>query len=111
MSGIRIESPEKKIICTAGIIFACCVGIHHFLQLFNQTKTMKLLQFKTNLNCNNCVARVTPVLNEKAGLGNWSVNVDDPNKLLTVKSQDLSAEDIQISIRKTGFLAELLTTA
>lgn len=71
---------------------------------------MKQLKFKTNLNCGGCVARITPVLNEKAGPGNWTVNTDDPDKILAVSSDHLSAEEIQMSVRKMGFQAEPLTT-
>ena len=53
---------------------------------------MKTLQFKTNINCGGCLKAVTPTLNQQAGTGNWQVDTASPDKILTVTSDQLSAE-------------------
>ncbi len=41
-------------------------------------------QFKTNIMCNSCISKVTPVLNKTVGEGKWSVDLKDPKRILTV---------------------------
>jgi copper chaperone len=64
---------------------------------------MKTLQFKTNINCSGCVARVTPKLNETKGIVSWKVDTDNPDKILTVQTEELSGEPIIESVKKAGF--------
>lgn len=69
---------------------------------------MKTLRFKTNINCSNCLAKVTPFLDRKEGILSWSVDTDNPAKTLTVETELLDAEDIVKTIKRTGFEAELM---
>jgi len=64
---------------------------------------MTTLKFKTNINCSGCVAKVTPFLNDKEGIEKWNVNTEDPDKVLTVETCDLTAEEIMDTVKKTGF--------
>jgi copper chaperone len=64
---------------------------------------MKTLQFKTNINCSGCVARVTPKLNEVDGIRSWKVDTDNPDKVLTVETESLSNEPIVEAVKKVGF--------
>ena len=67
---------------------------------------MTTLKFKTNINCSNCVAKVTPFLNRKEGVQSWNVDTENPDKILTVETDELSAEDVIKVIKRTGFEAE-----
>jgi copper chaperone CopZ len=64
---------------------------------------MKTLQFKTNINCGNCINAVTPTLNQEAGAGNWQVDTANPNKILTVNSDQLTAEQVVQAVKNAGF--------
>ncbi|WP_303310861.1 heavy-metal-associated domain-containing protein [Hymenobacter sp. BT730] len=64
---------------------------------------MKTLQFKTNINCGGCIKAVTPALNEQAGAGNWQVDTTNPNKILTVTTDKLTAEQIMEAVENAGF--------
>mgnify|MGYP001202678365 CR=1 FL=1 len=66
------------------------------------------MQFKTNINCGGCIAKVTPFLDETAGTGKWSVDTANPDKVLTVENETLSVEDIQNGLDKLGYHAEAL---
>ena len=66
---------------------------------------MKTMKFKTNINCSNCVAKVTPFLDKKAGKGSWSVDTESDDKILTVENSELTVEDIVKTIKRTGFEA------
>ena len=67
---------------------------------------MKQYQFKTNINCSGCVAKVTPVLNQNEGIKDWKVDTDNPNKILTVETENLDEDDVTALVRKAGFKAE-----
>jgi copper chaperone len=64
---------------------------------------MKTLQFKTNINCGGCIKSVTPTLNQEAGAGNWQVDTANPDKILTVTSDQLTAEQVVQAVEKAGF--------
>jgi copper chaperone len=64
------------------------------------------LKFKTNINCSGCVAQATPFLNETCGVGNWEVDTNDPGKVLTVRSGDISSKEVQEAVEKAGFRVE-----
>ncbi len=68
--------------------------------------TMKTVQFKTNIKCGACVATVTPFLNEAVGEGNWQVDTQSPNKVLT--TENATVETVKQAIDKAGYKAEPL---
>ncbi|MBD2753525.1 heavy-metal-associated domain-containing protein [Spirosoma validum] len=70
---------------------------------------MKTLKFKTNIKCGNCVATVTPFLNEAVGEGHWQVDIKDPNKTLTTNTETATLADIRQAIEKAGYKAEPLS--
>jgi copper chaperone len=69
---------------------------------------MSTLQFKTNINCGGCVARVTPRLNETKGILAWKVDTDNPNKILTVETETLGSQHVVEVVKKMGFTIEPL---
>ena len=68
---------------------------------------MKALKFKTNIKCTGCLAKVTPALNERVGKDNWEVNLEDPNKTLTIVS-DASENEIVAVVKEVGYEAQKL---
>lgn len=71
----------------------------------NKIKKMKTLKFKTNINCSGCVAGVTPFLN-KLEKTKWSVDTENPDKILTVESEDANQEEVERLVKKAGFTIE-----
>ncbi len=69
---------------------------------------METIKFKTNINCTNCLAKVTPFLDKKEGIKSWNVDLGNPDKILTVETEDLTTEDIVKTVKKTGFTAEAI---
>jgi copper chaperone len=63
------------------------------------------MKFKTNLNCGNCVAKVTDFLNETVGVDQWSVDLTAPERFLTV-AKEIDPEIIRNGIASYGFEAE-----
>ncbi|HTN45035.1 MAG TPA: hypothetical protein VL098_01720 [Flavipsychrobacter sp.] len=68
----------------------------------------KNLQFKTNLNCGGCVSKVKPGLDDANGICEWNVDTADNDKILTVKSEGITADQVVAIIKSKGFKAELL---
>lgn len=66
----------------------------------------KEFQFKTNINCGGCVASVKPHLDSAEGVCEWNVDTTNKDKILTVKSEGISEEQVLEIIKKTGFKAE-----
>jgi copper chaperone len=69
---------------------------------------MNSIKLKTNINCSACLARVIPSLNELAGVNNWSVDINNPDKILEVKTDILKKDDVISTLKNVGFIAESL---
>jgi len=69
---------------------------------------MKTIQLKTNIMCDSCIAKVTPVLNETFGENNWEVDTQNPKKILTVSSANATENEVTKAVEKAGYKAEEL---
>lgn len=67
---------------------------------------MEKHQFKTNINCSGCVAKITPYLQANPGIKAWNVDTNTPSKILTVESEGLDASDVETIVKNAGFKAE-----
>jgi copper chaperone len=68
---------------------------------------METLKFKTNIKCGGCIATVTPTLNTLEGIAKWEVDTANPDKILTVESENgLTANDIISALKNKGYQAE-----
>ena len=68
---------------------------------------METTKFKTNIKCSDCVAKVTPFLNEALGENSWNVDTANPSKVLTVVGDEDQKKVIQ-ALEKAGYKAEAL---
>lgn len=68
---------------------------------------MNTLKFKTNIKCGNCVAAVTPHLNAVSGIDSWGVDLKDPNRTLTVQTDEANAETVKKAVETAGYKAEM----
>ena len=64
---------------------------------------MSTQTYRTNLNCKNCVAAVTPHLNGEPRIERWSVDTSTPEKLLTVEGTDVPAATVEGLVAAAGF--------
>ena len=79
--------------------------------LLNQNKmntSDNTIKFKTNINCGGCVAKVTPFLNDENGICHWEVDTTNKDKVLTVKSEGITEQEIIDTVKKAGFTIEPL---
>ena len=63
-------------------------------------------QFKTNINCSSCVAKVTPFLNDAEAIGQWEVDTANREKILTLKSKGITEQKVIEAVQKAGFKIE-----
>jgi copper chaperone CopZ len=68
----------------------------------------KNLQFKTNINCSGCVAKVTPFLNEVNNIVHWEVDTNNKDKILSVHSKGITTEEVIQKVQEAGFKIESL---
>jgi len=68
---------------------------------------METIKFKTNINCDACVAKVTPVLNDNLSIEKWKVDTQNPNKILTVEGENINPQELIESLEKIGYKATL----
>jgi copper chaperone CopZ len=59
-------------------------------------------RYRTNLNCGGCVAAVTPHLEALAQVRRWTVDTQQPDKVLTVEG-DAPADTITAAVEQAGF--------
>ena len=69
---------------------------------------MKTLKFKTNVSCGNCIAKITPHLDQLQGIEKWSVDTSNPNKILTVETPDLDPIVIIDALKDAGYKGEVI---
>lgn len=74
--------------------------------LFNLA-SMKI-QFKTTINCGNCVRTVTGFLNEVKGMEKWNVDITNPDKILTVEGENVSVNEVVAAVEEAGFEIEVI---
>ncbi|MCB9304670.1 MAG: hypothetical protein H6566_28885 [Lewinellaceae bacterium] len=68
---------------------------------------MDKMQFKTNINCGGCLAKVKPFLDEAEGIEKWEVDLQSEDRILTVEVCELPATEVEGILKKAGFNGEL----
>lgn len=68
----------------------------------------KKFQFKTNINCGGCITAIKPHLDNAENIKEWNVDTTHQDKILTVKAETITEEEVISIIAKAGFKAELL---
>jgi copper chaperone len=68
-----------------------------------------IFKFKTNINCNGCVEKVSPFLINADGICHWDVDTANKDKILSVHSEGITEEEVIQKVKDAGFKIELLT--
>jgi len=65
--------------------------------------------FKTNINCIGCVTQIKPHLDkleETKAIEHWHVDLNSPDHMLTIETNNLTREEVETVIENAGFKAE-----
>ncbi|CAN1574588.1 Heavy metal-associated domain, HMA [Spirosomataceae bacterium] len=66
------------------------------------------MKFKSNINCQNCVAKVKNTLDTLVGTDAWKVDTENPAKILDITNPNTSASEVVNKLKRIGFTAELI---
>jgi copper chaperone len=66
----------------------------------------EIFVFKTNINCDGCVTKVTPILDATKGIETWTVDTTSRDKTLLITSNGISKNEIKDTVQKAGFKIE-----
>lgn len=69
---------------------------------------MEKYKFKSNINCTGCLRKVAPYLSSTKGIVNWDVELEAPNKILTVEGDHVTANQIEEAVSRAGYKVEQL---
>ena len=70
---------------------------------------MKTLKFRSNINCENCIRKVTNFIEAIENIDTWEVDTVNPDKILTIEgNDDLNSKVIVEIIEEAGYSVELL---
>ena len=70
---------------------------------------MSEVRFKTTIQCNSCLSKVTPKLNEFLEEQSWSVDLESDDRILTVNNDNVSVDAVVSAVKSVGFQIEELS--
>jgi copper chaperone len=68
---------------------------------------MKTLKFKTTIKCNGCIKAVTPFLDKSNNIQKWNVDLENPERILTVETEG-NSDEIKELLIEAGYKAEFI---
>ena len=64
---------------------------------------MSHITFSSNIACNGCLSKVQPILDELEGVSSWEVDLESPEKIVTVETTTCEAEEIKQAVATVGY--------
>ena len=68
---------------------------------------METIILKTDLHCSSCVSSIEPLLIEESSIREYDININHPDKLITVIADGLNIKSLISKIKDLGYNAEL----
>jgi len=69
---------------------------------------MEQIKLKTDLSCKHCVMKVEPVLKATEGIVSYSIDLENPDKTLTIESHGANIDQLIKDFNKVGYHAEVI---
>lgn len=66
---------------------------------------MSTYKYKTTMSCSGCVSKVEKFLTKENGIDRWEVDLNSPDKILTIETGSLLPEQIPSLLLKAGYKA------
>lgn len=76
------------------------------LSLTKRIQKMEQIILKTDLSCKHCVMKVEPVLKSEPGIENYSINLEHPDRLVTITFEDANIDSVIAGFKAVGYSAE-----
>ncbi len=64
---------------------------------------MEILRFITSLKCGGCVKAITPGLESLSQIEKWSVDLENPDKVLEIEASEDISDQVLDSVKKAGY--------
>ena len=68
---------------------------------------MEALTLKTDLHCNSCVNKVEPILSSNPDIEEFTINLEHPEKIVSIKGKELNSQDLIAKFQDAGYHAEV----
>lgn len=68
---------------------------------------MEKVILKTDLSCKHCVMKVEPVLKSEPGILDYSIDLDHPDRLVTISSEGANIDAVIANFKAAGYSAEI----
>lgn len=69
---------------------------------------MSVYKYKTTMSCSGCVSKVEKFLNTEKDILKWNVDLNSPDKILTIETEKINPDEIPALLLKAGYKAEKL---
>ena len=69
---------------------------------------MEQIRLKTDLSCKHCVMKVEPILKSAKGVENYTIDLEHPDKIVSISAQNLDVNLLIANFKKAGYSAEKL---
>lgn len=69
---------------------------------------MEQIKLKTDLSCRHCVMKVEPVLKTTEGIVSYSIDLENPDKTVTIASEGADIDQLIKDFNKAGYQAEVI---
>jgi len=69
---------------------------------------MITLKFKTSFKCNGCVNSVRTQLDADSTIKEWSVDLESPDRILTITSSEDITDEVLSIVEKAGHTASVI---
>jgi len=66
---------------------------------------MSVMKFKTNIRCGGCKAKVANLLKQETGIARWDVDLNDPDRTLTIEAEGIVPDRIIELVKSAGYTA------
>lgn len=69
---------------------------------------MEQIKLKTDLSCRHCIMKVEPVLKAEKGIISYSIDLENPDKTVTIESDGANIDQLLKDFKKAGYHAEVI---
>ncbi|MCY1721089.1 heavy-metal-associated domain-containing protein [Prolixibacteraceae bacterium Z1-6] len=67
---------------------------------------MERVVLKTDLSCPHCIKKVEPILKSEKGVIDYSIDLNHPEKRITISSEEININNLIANIERVGYKAE-----
>lgn len=72
---------------------------------------MEILKFKTNIENQDQVNQLAPILDQVVGISKWQVDPGSEDHVLSLSGESLDPQRVESAVGQVGFKAEILRVA